>query len=93
MAVNNARHIQAFIDKERSFNAILGPFQQQPFLPRTRLSPLMTQPKKDSDEKRVIVDPRFPDGNDVNSAIDIDSYFGSIRYELHSIADLVTALQ
>lgn len=89
-----ARHIQDFINKEKSFNAILGPFQHQPFDPWTRLSPLMTRPKKDSDERRVIVDLSFPDGEDVNSGINIDSYFGtSIRYNLPSITDLVTSLQ
>lgn len=93
-AKNSASHIRQFIDKESSFNAILGPFPCQPFEPWTRLSPLMTRPKKDSSQRRVIVDLSFPEGQDVNSAINIDSYFGaSIRYKLPSISDLVTSLQ
>lgn len=93
-ATRSAQHIQAFIDKEKSYEAILGPFPSQPFQQWTRLSPLMTWPKKDTHERRVIVDLSFPQGEDVNSAINIDSYFGSsIRYNLPSISDLVTILQ
>lgn len=93
-AINNAQHIQLFIDKEKSFQAVLGPFKHPPFTPWTRLSPLMTREKKDSTERRVIVDLSFPEGEDVNSAIDIDYYFGtSICYKLPSISDLVTILQ
>lgn len=43
-ANNCSAHIQDFIDKESSFNAILGPFEGQQFAPWTRLSPLMTSP-------------------------------------------------
>lgn len=93
-AVDNPSHIQRFIETELVFKAMLGPFSSLPFKQWTRLSPLMTRPKKGSSDRRVIVDLSFPTGGDVNSAIDIDQFFGrSIRFTLPSISDLITRLQ
>lgn len=88
------KHIQKFIDTELDFNALLGPFQVEPFTPWTRCSPMMTRPKKDSELCRVIVDLSFPIGADVNSAIDITSYMGqNISFKLPTITDLVAKIQ
>lgn len=90
----HAAHVQKFIQQELEFQAILGPFSSPPFVPWVRTSPLMTRPKKQSDDRRVIVDLSFPAGEDVNSGIDIDSILGrSIKYSLPSITDLITRLQ
>lgn len=87
-------HVSKFIQTELSFNALLGPFSHPPFEPWTRLSPLMTRPKKNSLERRVIVDLSFPSGLDVNSGIDITNVLGqNLTYTLPSISDLVTKLQ
>lgn len=94
MALENPAHVEKFIRTELDFKAMLGPFQSLPFEQWTCLSPLMTRPKKDSLDGRVIVDLSFPAGGDVNSAIDIDQFFGrSIRFSLPSISDLITRLQ
>ena len=42
--------------------AIYGPFDKPPFTPWMAVSPLMTRPKPDSDERRVIVDLSYPHG-------------------------------
>lgn len=93
-ALQHEAHITEFIRVESQHQAILGPFEQPPFTPWTRCSPLMTRPKKDSQTRRVIVDLSFPQGSDVNSAIDITSYMGrDITFKLPAVSDLVAKLQ
>lgn len=93
-AKDHPEHVKAFIHNECELNALLGPFHSPPFEPWTRVSPMMTRPKKDSEARRVIVDLSFPAGADVNSGIDIDSFLGTnIRFTLPSIQDLITRLQ
>lgn len=87
-------HVRKFLQTECSFNALVGPFPESPFQPWTRLSPMMSRPKKDSDQRRIIVDLSFPAGEAVNSGIDITSYLGrDISYSLPSIRDLIAKLQ
>lgn len=93
-ALIHEKDIQKFIQVELGHRAIIGPFDQEPFTPWTRCSPLMTRPKKDSVLRRVIVDLSFPKGFDVNSAIDTTSYLGQdISFKLPTISDLVAKLQ
>lgn len=42
-------HISEFIDIELHHRAVLGPFQQDPFQPWVRYSPIMTCPKRNSE--------------------------------------------
>lgn len=93
-AQHHPTHVQRFIDKELGFKALAGPFTEPPFKPWCRLSPLMTREKKDSHERRVIMDLSFPEGHAPNDGIDINCYFGrDISYSLPSINDLITVLQ
>lgn len=88
------QHVMNFVKKELLFGTLLGPFSNPPFTPWTRCSPIMTRPKKDTEERRVIVDLSFPEGQGVNSGIDTHDYFGAdITYTLPTISDLVTILQ
>lgn len=73
-ATAHPNHVQNFIQTEKQHHTIAGPFDAPSFAPWTRLSPLMSRPKKGSDERRIIVDLSFPQGEAVNSAIDITSY-------------------
>ena len=57
------------------------------------LSPLNTVEKRDSEERRVIVDLSWPSGHSVNDGIPSDSYLGaplSLRYP--TIDDIVDAV-
>lgn len=54
-------HIQELIDKELSYQALVGLFNSQPFDDWARLSPVMTGPKKESVNRRVIIDLSFPE--------------------------------
>lgn len=87
-------HIKKFIDTELSHGAMVGPFTSSPFTPWTRCSPIMTRPKKDSSDRRVIIDLSYPHGEAVNDGIKTEDYFGSdISYSLPTIGDLVTLIQ
>lgn len=87
-------HVKYFIETELSHDAIVGPFDVQPFQPWTRLSPLMTRPKRDSNKRRVIEDMSFPDGHAVNDGIAITSIYGrDTTYTLPSIKDLASLIQ
>lgn len=87
-------HIQQFLKVELQHDAIVGPFPSKPFTPWTRESPLMTRPKKDSDNRRVIVDLSFPEGSAVNDGINIQSIYGvDTTYSLPSVQDLVAYIQ
>ena len=58
----NASDVKKYFDKELENNAVLGPFHSNPFANKAYLSPLNTRNKKDSEEKRIIVDMSFPKG-------------------------------
>lgn len=93
-AVQHMEHVRTFIAKELSLGALVGPFAEKPFTPWLRVSPAMTRPKKDDQERRVIIDMSFPAGEAVNDGIDICDYFGkNITYTLPTIRDLITKLE
>lgn len=87
-------HIEKFISTEISHGAMVGPFTSPPFTPWTRCSPLMTRPKKDSTDRRVIIDLSYPHGQAVNDGINTENFFGKdISYSLPTIGDLVAIIQ
>lgn len=93
-ARRDVQHVKKFIHTELSHGALVGPFMQPPFTPWTRVSPILTRPKKDSIEKRIIVDLSFPEGEAVNTGIDIRSVYGrDLSYTLPNIKDLIAILQ
>ena len=73
-AKNNHVSVQAYFKTEIENNAVLGPFRFNPFDHKAFLSPLNTRDKKDSLEKRIIVDMSFPRGTSVNDGIRKDWY-------------------
>ena len=62
-------HVRTYLDAELSHEALIGPFTDDPFSQWFRCSPLMTRPKKESHDRRVILDLSFPDPFSMNSAI------------------------
>lgn len=86
-------HISQFIEKELNHKAVLGPFHHDPFEPWVRYSPIMTRPKKDSDQRRVILDLSYPKGRAVNDGIAVENHFGQdISYTLPTIEDFAQRL-
>lgn len=93
-ALRYPKHVTSFIQKELQHKAVMGPFSEPPFTPWCRVSPLMTRPKKESQERRIIMDLSFPQGSSPNDGIDINDHLGKdISYSLPSITDLITKLQ
>lgn len=87
-------HVKKYIETELKHGALLGPFSSKPFQQWTRISPLMTRSKKDSNERRIIVDLSFPAGSAVNDGINPKNHLGKdISYTLPTIMDLVTQIQ
>ena len=65
-SLRNPVQVDKFLKKECRLDAIAGPFNDQPFEEWFRCNPLMTRPKRDSQDLRVILDLSFPVGQGVN---------------------------
>ena len=87
---NYLAHVDTFISKEMSCDALLGPFKVPPFRPWLQISPIMTRPKKDTSARRIVIDLSFPKGVSVNSGITRGWYQGlPFSFSLPTILDLV----
>ena len=62
--------IEKYLHKEIECKAVLFPFKNNLFARPCFFSPLNIRDKKDSLEKRIILDLSFPEGNSVNDGID-----------------------
>ena len=70
------REMQRILDKEVVHCSVIGPFESSPFGEETYISPLNSVPKKDSVDRRLILDLSFPQGNSINDGIAKDEYLG-----------------
>ena len=77
-ASDHPQALRRYIEKEKGKGAILGPFNKIPFNSNVDICPLSTRPKKDSTERRVIVDLSFPQGNAVNDGMIKNNYLGFV---------------
>ena len=68
--------INIYLQEEKSFDAILGPFENAPILD-LHVSPFLTHEKPGATSRRVIVDLSYPHGASVNAGVDPDMYLGS----------------
>ena len=75
-AKNFPNDIKSYLQEEKQFNAILGPFSEPP-IADLHISPFLTREKTGSASRRVIVDLSFPPGASVNAGVDPNSYLGS----------------
>ena len=83
--------VQKYITTEIQHGAMLGPFSAPPF-DYCHISPLMTRPKKDSTDRRVIVDLSFPRGTSVNDGIPKEEYMGQCYKLQYPGVDSLTEL-
>lgn len=87
-------HIDRFVEREIKAEAILGPFSKNPLSTAIKLSPLNSVPKKDSEERRVILDLSLPKGKSVNSHIHKDEYLGKpVNLTYPRVDDLVQLIK
>lgn len=49
-------HVKAYVARETATGALLRPFKELPFHPLCQIRPLLTRPKKYSDQHRIIMD-------------------------------------
>ena len=64
--------IDKYLETELSQGSCIGPFKRNPFTQKCHTLPLNTVDKRDSIDRRVIVDLSYPKwANSVNSAIDL----------------------
>ena len=91
-----SEQVTTYLTKEISLGRVAGSFDTVPFTDGFVVSPLNTVPKRDSAERRVIVDLRWPCGTSVNDGIPSDSFLGesiSLTYPtIDSIVDAVSSL-
>ena len=77
--------------------AVMSPFRESPFEIETVVLPLNTVPKRDSDERRVIVDLSYPKHcpeKSVNGGISRENYLGDpIHLRYASVDNLVNLVQ
>ena len=71
-ATEHPADIEAYIQEECQFNAILGPFPENP-IKGGHSSPFMTRHKPNSNCRRVIIDLSWPLGASVNAGMDKDT--------------------
>ena len=74
-AIQYPSHVDAYLQDETKYGAILGPFSTNP-MSNCHYSPFLTREKSGSDKRRVIIDLSWPQGCSVNSGIDKNSYLG-----------------
>ena len=72
-ATDFSEEVQKQLDKEVKLGGFLGPFNKIPFT-NPRFSPLNSVPKKESTDRRLILDLSFPKGRSVNDGIQKDVY-------------------
>ena len=78
------------LQKEVEIGACIGPFAAPP-ISGACFSPLNSVPKKDSDDRRLILDLSYPEGNSINDSINKDWYQGiEQKLQLPSIDTLVS---
>ena len=82
------------LSKEKSYGAILGPFADNPFICNIALSPLNTVPKKETVERRIILDLSFPKGMAINDSVSKDFYLGEkVSISCPGVDDLVNLIK
>ena len=92
-ALSHSNDVIAYIDKERDYGALVGPFIHPPFQPWFQTNPLMTRPKKSSNDRRVIMDLSWPRDFSVNDGIDKYFYQGKPhKLTLPSVDDFVNLI-
>ena len=86
-AVRYPAAVEAYLAKEIEEKAMLGPFPQPPFTPWCQVSPLMSRPKPNGTERRIIVDLSYPDGG-INAHIQKNVIDGvAVQHNLPTIRD------
>ena len=86
-------HVLSYLTKEVECQAMLGPFPHPPFWPWSHINPLMTRPKRNSTDRRVILDLSWPLHASVNGGTQLEEYLGeSYKLLLPTVDDFAQIL-
>ncbi|XP_021354869.1 uncharacterized protein LOC110451275 [Mizuhopecten yessoensis] len=89
-AIDYPKQMDEYLKREVEAEAILGPLEVNPLSTPIKLSPLNSVPKRDSKERRIILDLSLPKGKSVNAHIPKDTYLGKpINLTYPRVDDLV----
>ena len=92
-ALNFPDMVCDYLAKELRLGRVAGPFHHLPFPDGYVLSPLNTVAKRDSDERRLILDLSWPCGSSVNDGIPSDSFLGDpMALTYPTLDDIVDAI-
>lgn len=73
---------------------MLGPFERHPFPAVGHINPLMSRPKSDPKQRRIIVDLSFPPDAGINSKVYKGCVFGTfVPHTLPTIQHAVAAMR
>ena len=90
---NNSTSRQIPILYQLENGSVIGPFKNNPFCQEAGISPLNTRDKKDSTEKRIILDLSFPEGYAINEGVDKSKYLGlEITWQLPTVDTLANLM-
>ena len=85
----HASQVNKYLKPELLYKSVIGPFRANPFVQKIGISPLNTRNKKESTEKRIILDLSFPEGSAVNDGIDKTIYLGvKVDWDLPTVDTL-----
>ena len=87
-----SEHTDDYIQKELSYNALIGPFERNPLSVPLSTTLLSFVPKKDSTCRRTIMDLPFPLGTSVKDGIPKDTYMGDPFKLHHPATDILVQL-
>jgi ribonuclease HI len=86
--------IDKYLAQELEWGATIGPFTSNPLVGELVISPLNSVPKKDSTDRRVILDLSFPRGRSVNDGIPKGEYQGEeIELSYPKVDDLAEQIK
>ena len=78
-ALNYLAAVSTYLRDEISVGAIAGPFSEIPLSTgQMALSALNSVPKRDGNERRIIIDLSWPSGSSVNAGISSEEYDGQL---------------
>lgn len=93
-AIRFQKHVDNFVESELKYSALIGPFIEPPFEPWCQISPLLTRDKKDSENRRVIIDLSFPENHSVNDGIPKNIFEGEFfGHNLPTIGDFIDLMK
>lgn len=75
-AVDFAEDVDRYILKEITHFSLLGPFEASPFAELISCCALSTRSKRESSDRRILMDYSWPIGRSINCHISKDSYLG-----------------